>query len=397
MDPVHAFFQQILGAAGIVADPVVRTVCDHGIGGLFSVVRNGHRIDAFPDRRFTHTAGRDRTDDAVTVPRRQQIDRYRTRVDQPLFDGLMAIPVAQRQIPLPQTRLHDRPVRPAGANDHRVGFIRPEHFCRKDFALMERAFMVQQRSDTAPFDPRIRAEQVLSVKVIKLFPDRTFCESNSPLMTGRRPGIFMAFLIVRPDRLHERRQQFSPAPFDGSLDPARDEHGAVLIDPHELVGKFHQTAGDPACCRRPVPQQEDGDHALPFPDMFQRRQTAALVAFIHTYQKGIDIHIAFDDGERLLRRHGPDHHDIPFQQRLNKPADRLFHHRAGVSDLVLNDQHLPHFQFVVFHPFFLPFYSFTTPVANRITASTAIAAMIQAAHFSFDEKISSPVSRRAQT
>ena len=117
---------------------------DDRIGGL---------VLAFPDRAVAdlcgngfrrHFAAVNRADDAVTVSCRNHIHRNRTRQDEPLFNGLVAVAVADGDVAFGHARLKHRTVRAGCADDDRIGVVGAESLRSEFLADSECAFMIEQ-------------------------------------------------------------------------------------------------------------------------------------------------------------------------------------------------------------------------------------------------------------
>ena len=144
VDAVHAFIEFRLDLRRIVAKSVIGAVRDDRIGGL---------VLAFPDRTVAdlcgngfrrHFAAVNRADDAVTVSCRNHIHRNRTRQDESLFNGLVAVAVADGDVAFGHARLKHRTVRAGCADDDRIGVVGAESLRSEFLADSECAFMIEQ-------------------------------------------------------------------------------------------------------------------------------------------------------------------------------------------------------------------------------------------------------------
>ena len=146
MDPVGGLLQQRLGAHGIVAQSVIGAVGHHRIDRLLPGERPGQRarLCLATDRLGIHLGRRDRTDDAIAVPRRHHIDRPRAGEHQALLDRLVTIAIEHDEIVLLHACLHDAAVRARGADHARIAAMGPKDPRRISFARGNRPGMVEQ-------------------------------------------------------------------------------------------------------------------------------------------------------------------------------------------------------------------------------------------------------------
>jgi hypothetical protein len=127
---VHELIEeQLLYPAGVVAEPVISGVGDDrvhrpGIGAL-----RHHRVglDSGLERGRLEPLRGDGADDSVAIAQRNQVARDCARHHQAVFDRLVAVPVAERDLVPGHGGHEDHPVRHRSAVGHRVGAVGAEH------------------------------------------------------------------------------------------------------------------------------------------------------------------------------------------------------------------------------------------------------------------------------
>ena len=165
------------------------------------------------------------------------------RLDQALLDRLVAVAVAERDLVLADDGAEDRAVRAGGADEDVVAAVRSEDARRVLLRFLDRARVVEQRSERTALDAGIGAEQVLAVEVEEQPADRRLGEGDAALMSGRGPRV-LAHLVVADQRLREGRHEVLEVAADRGHRAARDQRRRVLEHPDALVGELHHLDGD---------------------------------------------------------------------------------------------------------------------------------------------------------
>ena len=182
MDSIDALCETRFRVSRVIAHAVIRAVGQHRIHGALVPARFGQRIvgDAFRYRFGLQLLRRNRPDDAVAIACRHQEYRNAARVYQPLFDGLVAIAVAQRDFVVTDTGRHDCAIRRGGAIGYRVRTVRAENPGRKSLALADRAAVPEHRAERAAFDAHVGAKQVFAEEVEEARPTGDFRNATPP-------------------------------------------------------------------------------------------------------------------------------------------------------------------------------------------------------------------------
>ena len=120
------------------------------------------RPDLLPEPVLVPGVPVDGADHAEGVSRGGEEDRDRPGLDErALVDGLVVVPVEQDQVPSPQHRVRDHFVRAAGAVQHEVGLVGPEHLRGVALRLRGGALVDQQVAEVHVGIAEIVAEDPL--------------------------------------------------------------------------------------------------------------------------------------------------------------------------------------------------------------------------------------------
>ncbi len=207
VDAIHAGVEQLLHPPGVVAEPVVGRVGDHRIDrpqvGPFGHQRVG--LDGRRDRRLLDPFRRNRPDDPVAVPERDQVGRDPAGQHQAVLDRLVAVPVAERDLVAAHRRHADHPVRGRGPVGDAVGAMGPEDPGGVALVLAHGTGVVQQRAQGAHADREVAAEQVLPEIVEEDPPHRRLEKRGAAGVTRGVPGV-LVFLAESHDGGRQRRQ-----------------------------------------------------------------------------------------------------------------------------------------------------------------------------------------------
>ena len=353
VDHVHGMIELGLDLRAVVAEAVVGAVRDDRVGGAAALRRDRARGDLFPDRFGRHLRTMDRPDDAVTVAGRDHVDRGGSGQDQALFDGFVAVAVADGHVGVGQHALDDGAVAAGGADDHGIRPVRAERLRGERLALLERALVVEQGPDAAAFDPGVRAEEIFAVEVEEFLAFGRLGEADAALVAGRGPGVFVMRLVVVPDRPHERREQIGAPALDGRLDAPGDELRTVLEDPDELVGERHERFAEVAAGSSAVGEQEDRDARLTFADMSQEIERTAFGGLLEFHvggdEKRVEVHVCGGDRERLAHALRILDCDVTVGERVGKAHNGVVQSAAGFGKEVLHDEDLSGLKFGIVH------------------------------------------------
>ena len=146
VNAIDARIQQFFHAPGVVAEAVVRRVGDDSVDRprLDALGYQRIRLDRGLDRVLLEPRRRDGADDSVTISQRNEIIRNAAGHHEAVFDRLVAVPVAQRNL-VACDRSHEyHAVRHRRAVRDAVRPVRTEHASRIPFVLADRARVVQQ-------------------------------------------------------------------------------------------------------------------------------------------------------------------------------------------------------------------------------------------------------------
>src|SRR5262245_8899935 len=96
---------------------------------------------------------------------------------------LVAVAIAQNEMPARHHAMPDDLVGSRCAADHEQGLIGAEYARRIALALGDRAGMVEQRPDLADRNRNIGPKGVLAKELVKQVPDRALAESDAAAMS----------------------------------------------------------------------------------------------------------------------------------------------------------------------------------------------------------------------
>ena len=149
MDAIHALPEKFLHLSGMVAEAIVGGVGDDRMDRGLALGSRGERAgsDLIPDRSRGHLVRRDRADDPVPVPGREEIDRDRVRHGQGMLRGLVAVPVHEHDIVLRDPAEEDDLVCCRGAVRDEVRQVRAEDLRCIPLGLPHGAGVVQQGAE----------------------------------------------------------------------------------------------------------------------------------------------------------------------------------------------------------------------------------------------------------
>src|SRR5690349_1342367 len=100
--------------------------------------------------------------------------------------------------------------------------MRAEDARRIGLGLADRSRMLEQRAETAAFNPGIGTEQILTEEIEEYPPGRRLGEGDAALVPGRSPGILGKVHIVE-QRFVEGRQDVALISLDRRHDATGDE------------------------------------------------------------------------------------------------------------------------------------------------------------------------------
>ena len=232
--------EQLRGAPGVVAEPVVGGVRDHGVRGHRPASGTGERVgcDRGPNRLRREPRRRDRPDQPEMIARRRQPDRHGPREHEPLLDRGVAVAIAKREIPRREARRKDNAVGGGSAPGDAVRALRTEDARRVALALPDRTRVVEKRSEPLDRDRKVGAQEALAEVLVEGAPGGGLEERGPPGVPRRMPGV-LVFPREGEQGRGEGREEALAVALHRRHDTAGDEVRSVLEHPDELVGPAH--------------------------------------------------------------------------------------------------------------------------------------------------------------
>ena len=325
MDAIDARVEQFLHAFRVVAKAVVGGVRDHRVHGARAHVPGHQRIglDRRLERLLLQPLRRNRADDAVAIAQRNQVVRNAARHHQAVLDRLVAVAIAERDLPATHGRHEDHAIRHRRAVGDAVGAMRAEHARRVPLVFAHRPRMIEQRTECADADRQVRTQQVLAVEVEEDAAHRRLEEGGTAGVARRMPRVLV--LLREPEqRRGQRRHDRGEVAADGGHDAPADECRRILESPDELVDHLHHFDRN---ARRftSFGHEEDRDLVVARAQRLDERVRVFVVLAVA--QPPIDEHdvdrgIRGDD-RRSVRGGSRFHHfDAPPLHLLHQRADR---------------------------------------------------------------------------
>ncbi len=261
------------------------------------------RLDRGLERFLAQTVRRDRADDPVPVAQRHEIVGNGPCHDEAVFDRLVTVAIAQRDL-VTRNRCHeDHAVRHRGAVRYAVGTMGAEHAGRIPFMLAHGARVIEERAQTPDADRKIRAQQVLAEKIEEDPADRRLEKRGAARVSRRVPGIFVLLREAHQGRGQWRQHELDVTA-DGSGDAPADEGRRVLQRPDELIDHLHHFHRDGRGFT-PFRHQEDGDLVITRTDEFQKGAGSRMTLVITQRpvdQHRVDSRVRRNDGRAVLGR-----------------------------------------------------------------------------------------------
>ena len=326
VDAIDARIQERRDPPRVVAQAVVGRVGHHRVDRARVGGAGRERVGANRglDRRRREPLWRNRTDDAVAIAQRHEVGRDAAGQYQPVLDRLVAVAIAQRDLPFADRRGEDQPVGCGRTVGHAVAAVGAEDARHVLLVFADRAAVIEQRSEFADADREVGPQQVLAEVVEEDAADRRLEERGAAGVPGRVPRI-LVFLREPHQRRRERRQQDFEVSASGRRDPPADERRRVLDRPDELVHHLHHVDRD----RRGLAalgHEEDGDLVVARPHQSEepaRIRVVAVVAERPVDEHGMDRRVGDDHRGSVLRRQRFHHGDVAVAE--------LLHERAGCA------------------------------------------------------------------
>ncbi len=187
----------------------------------------------------------DRADDAEVVARGLQEHRNRTRHDDGVQDGLVAVAVHHHHIARRHRVVPNHLVRGRGTVGHKEAVVGIEDACRIALALTNRAVVVQQLAQLFHSVADVGAQHVLAIELVVHLANRALQESHTATVTGAVPAVGAVFGVIQ-QRLEERWLNAFEVVLGFAQDVLGHELGRVLEHVDEAVQLTQDVVGQVA-------------------------------------------------------------------------------------------------------------------------------------------------------